>query len=229
MPLPDSIRRIERPLVRERVYVTLRDWIVEGALKPNEKMRDADLAVRLGVSRTPVREALQRLEDEGLVRTAPNRWTRVSPSDVGDARRLYPLIWSLEALAVRSAGAHVDRTDLHEMAASNQRLARALKEKDAVTASAADHDFHFVLIRRSENPELIKILEDLKVKLRRLEVAYFQGRIVAERSVTEHKSILNALKKRDIESAAECVEANWRNSLERLARHTPDYPARPSA
>jgi DNA-binding GntR family transcriptional regulator len=114
------------------------------------------------------------------------------------------------------------------MGASNQRLARALKEKDAVTASGADHDFHFALIRRSENPELIKILEDLKVNLRRLEVAYFQGRIVAERSVTEHKSMLSALKKRDIQSAADRVEANWRNSLERLARHTRDYPAWPS-
>jgi hypothetical protein len=70
MPLPDSIHRIERPLVRERVYATLRDWIVEGALKPNEKMRDAELAVRLGVSRTPVREGSA---EAGRRRAGPDR------------------------------------------------------------------------------------------------------------------------------------------------------------
>jgi DNA-binding GntR family transcriptional regulator len=217
MPQPDSIDRIERQLIRERVYNTLRDWIVRGLLEPNEKMRDVELADRLGVSRTPVREALRRLEDEGLVQTAANRWTRVSPLDVEDARRLYPIIWSLECLAARLGGPHLDARDLEEMSERNDRLAQALIEKNAVEASAADRDFHLVFTRRSENPELIKILQDLKVKLRRLEIAYFDGSLAAQRSVVEHKRILAALKKKDIEETAEAIEANWRNSLDRLA------------
>ena len=217
MPLPAQVDPIKRQLVRERVYSTLRGWIVHGTLRPNEQMRDVELAGRLGVSRTPVREALRRLEDEGLVRAAPHRWTRVSPLDVGDARRLYPIIWSLESLAVRSAGLRLSGSDLREMAAANARIGLALRANDAVEASAADREFHAVFVRRTENPELVRILNDWKVKLRRLEVAYFGGRVVAQRSVVEHKRILSALRRKDVAAAGQAVEVNWRNSLERLA------------
>jgi DNA-binding GntR family transcriptional regulator len=218
MPMPDEVNPIERQLVRDRAYGTLRGWIVEGILKPNEKMRDAELALRLGVSRTPIREALRRLEDEGLVQTAPNRWTRVSPLDVGDGKRLYPIIAALECLAVRSGGSLLDSQDLQELIGANERLARGLKKKNPVEASDADHDFHRVLVHHVENPELLKILEELKVKLRRLETAYFRGSVVADRSVREHEQILAALKKKDIENAAKAVDDNWRNGLDRLMR-----------
>jgi DNA-binding GntR family transcriptional regulator len=216
MPLPATVRPIERPLVREQVYARLRDWIVRGVLRPTEQMRDVDLARRLGVSRTPVREALRRLEDEGFVQTAANRWTRVAPASVADARQFYPIIWSLEALAMRTAGDRLRPSDLDEMHRANERLRHALREKNPAEASRADRDFHFVFIRRSENPELINILQGLKVKLRRIEFAYFNGSVVAARSVAEHEIILRALRDGDLEAAARCVEANWRNSLERI-------------
>jgi DNA-binding GntR family transcriptional regulator len=219
MPLPAQVAQIERRLVRERVYVTVREWIVSGTLRPNEKMRDVELAARLGVSRTPVREALQRLEDEGFVQTAPNRWTRVSPLDIGEAWRLYPIIWSLETLAVRAGGHQLTAADLREMTRTNERLARALRQRSAAEASAADRDFHAVVLRRSDNPELIRIVRDLKVKLQRLESGYFGGSVVAERSVAEHRRIVAALKMRRFEGAAKALEANWRNSLDRLSQY----------
>jgi len=203
----------------------LLDWIVRGVLAPNEKVRDVDLARRLGVSRTPVREALRRLEDEGFVQTALNRWTRVSPVDVEEARRLYPIIWSLESLAMRTAGPELTASDLEAMRGANRRLRVALGAKDPVEASSADHDFHDAFIRRSKNPELLGILHGLKVKLKRIEVAYFNGCLVAERSVAEHDAVLHALTQADVEEAARAVEANWRNSLSRIAdslRAAPD-------
>jgi DNA-binding GntR family transcriptional regulator len=217
MPLPSTVSPIERPLIREQAYLRLLDWIVRGVLQPNEKMRDIDLARRLGVSRTPVREALRRLEDEGFVQTAVNRWTRVSPVNVEEARQLYPIIWSLESLAMRTAASELTAADLDAMQRANQRLRIALKAKDPVEASSADHDFHDAFIRRSKNPELLSILHALKVKLNRIEVAYFNGSIVAERSVAEHEAILDALSQANIEGAARAVEANWRNSLARIA------------
>ncbi len=226
MPLPATVDPIERPLIREQVYLRLRDWIVQGVLQPNEKMRDIDLARRLGVSRTPVREALRRLEDEGFVHTAVNRWTRVSPINVQDARQLYPIIWSLEGLAIRTAGAQLGAADLNEMRRANVRLRNALREKSAVEASSADRDFHQVLVSRSDNPELVGILQSLKVKLRRIEIAYFNGCIVAERSVAEHETILRALQDADGDTAARAVEANWRNSLDRIAETIQDTSGR---
>lgn len=216
MPLPDRVGPIERRLLREQVYVTLRDWIIHGVLQPNEKVRDVELAARLGVSRTPVREALRRLEDEGLVQAEANRWTRVAPLDPEDAERIYPIIWTLECLAVRMAGPSLTGDDLKAMAAANEALARALRNNEPVEASAADREFHLVFIARSGNPELIKILQGLKMKLRRLEAAYFGRSLAAERSVAEHEAIIAALARRDYDLAAAAVEANWRNSLERL-------------
>lgn len=218
MPLPDTVRPIERRLLREQVYATLRDWIIQGVLQPNEKVRDVELAARLGVSRTPVREALRRLEDEGLVRAEAHRWTRVAPLDPEDAHRIYPIIWTLEGMAVRLAGPALADEDLGEMAEANRRLARALQRGEAVDAWAADRDFHLVFVRRAGNPELLKILQGLKTKLRRLEAAYFGSSAAAEPSVAEHEEILAALARCDHARAAAAVEANWRNSLERLTR-----------
>lgn len=216
MPIPQAPETIDRQPMRNQAYVKIREWIISGALAANEQLRDSELALRLGVSRTPVREALQRLEDEGLVQTMPNRWTRVSPIEVSDARRLYPVICALECVAIRAAGARLSAAALKEMAEANDRLIRALRRKDPDAASLADCDFHFVPARESHNPELISVLQDLKVKLRRLEVTYFERGAIAERSTVEHKHILAALRRKAIKAAAARIEANWRNSLKRI-------------
>jgi DNA-binding GntR family transcriptional regulator len=216
MPIPHAPEPIDRQPMRNQAYMKIREWIISGALAANEQVRDSELALRLGVSRTPVREALQRLEDEGLVQTMPNRWTRVSPIEVNDARRLYPVICALECVAVRASGARLSQTDLKEMGEANDRLIRALRRKDPVAASLADCDFHFVPARESHNPDLIAVLQDLKIKLRRLEVTYFDRGAIAARSTVEHQHILAALRRKAIEAAATRIEANWRSSLKRI-------------
>jgi DNA-binding GntR family transcriptional regulator len=208
--------------MREEVYAGLRGWIIDGTLKPGEKLRDAELAEALGVSRMPVREAFLRLEDEGLVQTSANRWTRVAPVDVEQARRIYPIIMALEALAVRLAAPKLREPDLNLMVQANERLAVALKTGDPVAASEADREFHDVLVEASENPDLAEIMDDLKAKLRRLEVAYFGGLLVADRSVAEHDAIVEALREGDADRAADLVETNWRGSLERILKEIPE-------
>src|SRR5579863_2381139 len=93
--------RLDTASLRQRVYEALRDAIVCGDLAPDQRLRDHELAAHLGVSRTPVREALQRLEDEGLVATAPRASTRVTPLDARAAREAFPVVATLHALAAR--------------------------------------------------------------------------------------------------------------------------------
>ena len=131
MPIPESAATLERPILRESVYGRLRDWIVEGSLEPGEQLRDQELAERLGVSRTPVREALRRLEDEGLVETASNRWTRVKAVDLGEAKRIYPILHALGLLALELAFPRLTKVDLEEMKAANRDLQKALEAHDA--------------------------------------------------------------------------------------------------
>src|SRR5262245_3703602 len=102
MPMPAQ-KILKRTFVREEAYQLLRNWIVEGKRKPGQKLRDKELAEQLGASRTPIREALLRLEDEELVQTKPNSATIVSPIDSHDAYHLYSIVWSLEKLALEQS------------------------------------------------------------------------------------------------------------------------------
>ena len=217
MPIPGPRElKVDRSLVREEVYATVRGWIVDGTLEPGEKLRDADLAEAMGVSRMPIREALRRLEDEGFVQTAANRWTRVAPLDFDEASDLYPILWSLESLAISQAKGRLEADDLRAMREANERLERALAAGDAVGASEADYDFHWALVARSDNSRLIAMIDDLKVKLRRLDMAYFKGSSVTEQSVAEHRRIQEALEAGDYERAVEWVRTNWEESFERV-------------
>ena len=216
MPIPEQVEKFRRPLARKEVYATLQKWIVEGVYQPGEIMRDHDLAEALGVSRTPVREALQRLEDEGFVQTAANRWTRVAQIDIDEAKNLYPIIWSLEALAISLAQEHLTAHDVDAMGEANARLQQALATGQAVEASQADYDFHQVFIHQSDNPDLIRMLREVKMRLRWLEIAYFRGYTLATTSLHEHEAILDALRTDEHERAVQAVKANWQESLKRV-------------
>ena len=222
MPIPEATRKLHKRLMRDEVYADLREWIIDGTLKPGEKLRDVELAGALGVSRMPVREALRRLEDEGLVETAANRWTRVSSVDLEQAKCIYPIVAALEGLAVGLAVPRMGEEDLRLMEETNGRLRDALRGRRAVEASQADRDFHEILLKKTANPDLVRVVDDLKTKLRCLEVAYFGGSIVAERSVEEHEELLDALHKRDVERASEAMKDNWRRSLQRVLEQLGD-------
>ena len=172
MPVPDSAP-LDRDLLRDRAYAALRDAIVDGTLAPGERLRDAELCDWLGLSRTPVREALGRLEQDGLVETAPQRFTRVTPLDRRDARDAFPLVAALHALAAELAVPRLAGDDLVAMDAANARFAAAQRGADVEAALAADDAFHAVFVAASANAELPRVLDRLMPRLRRLERARF--------------------------------------------------------
>ena len=204
-----------RMLLRDEVYDRVRNLIVTGEFEPGRRLRDADIAQDLGVSRTPVREALRRLEDEGLVEMSASRWTRVAELDVTEAERLYPIMWTLEALAI-SLTESIEPEHLARLREANDRLLRALMAHDGVAASQADADFHELIAQASGNQELLRLIRDLKNRLRRLEIFYFGSKVLAERSHEEHQAIIAALEHEDLLTAARISEQNWQGSLERL-------------
>jgi DNA-binding GntR family transcriptional regulator len=178
LTIPESTKKLQRTFIREEVYSTLQDWIVTGKLEPGEHLRDKELAEVLGVSRTPIREALLRLEDEGLVQTKPNRWTQVAPINLEEARNVYPIVWSLERLALSTAFELITSQHIEQMELANQCLKQAMATGDKLAAPQADNDFHSVYIHLAHNDELTKLLSGLKVKLRRIELYYFDRRSV---------------------------------------------------
>jgi DNA-binding GntR family transcriptional regulator len=180
-------------LARDDVYAQLHTWIIDGTLQPGEVLKDHQLADTLGVSRTPVREALRRLEDEGLIETAANRWTRVAPLNVEQARHVYEIVAALEGLALERAVLHLTAEHIDRMAGANQDLDGALERGDMRAAVDADDVFHGVYLAYANNPELTRLLRDLKRKIRRLELAYFHLKDGAHESVQEHNRVLSHL------------------------------------
>ncbi len=216
MPLPDSAPKVSRTLARDDAYNRLRGWIIDGTLKPTEVLHDQEIAVVLGVSRTPVREALRRLEDEGLVETALNRWTRVAPLDLIKTLETYVIIEALEVTALELSFSKLSRDDLKSLEDTNRTLQKGAKQQDPMQALIADEEFHERLIVHANNSELLVLLRQLKLRLRRVELAYFDASSRAQASFREHAAIIKALQEGSLDRAIAALRLNWRDSGNRL-------------
>jgi DNA-binding GntR family transcriptional regulator len=186
----------------------LRDAILDGTLEPGEQLKDAEIAEWLGLSRTPIREALARLEEYGLVETAPNRYTRVTPLRAGDARDAFTVVAALHSLAASLGVPRVAEPELATMRRANEDFATALRANDVDRALAADDRFHGVLVQASANREIARSLERLTPKVRRLERARF-GSLSGRRSIEQHDQIIVLCASAESEAAARAVRENW--------------------
>jgi DNA-binding GntR family transcriptional regulator len=190
------------------VYRTLRDAIVRGELAPGEQLRDADLGEWLGVSRTPIREALLRLQRIGLVQSVPGRTTLVAPEDPVAVRQAQVVAAELHALAVRLSCLRLSPENLGAMKEANVRLRASLASGDAEEALAADDAFHRVPVEASGNPLVGRLLEEITGTLRRSEFLHF-GSLTGSGSPAQHDAILAALDVRDADRAADLTRDNW--------------------
>jgi DNA-binding GntR family transcriptional regulator len=199
---------LQRVSLAARAYETLLTAIVTGTLAPGERIRDADLAEQLQTSRMPVREALKRLEAEGLVETVPNRETRVAPVRAEQAAQAFPVIAALHALAARLGVPALTAGDDDRMRSLDRERARALKRGDVIAAIELDDAFHGVLLEAAGNDELIRALERLMPQIRRLDALHFTE-LTRGDAAADHAGILEACARRDADEAARLVEANF--------------------
>jgi DNA-binding GntR family transcriptional regulator len=208
MPVPTLVSPPSRSLLRDDVYVRLRDAIVGGVLEPGEQLRDADLAAWLGVSRTPVREALLRLQQGGLVVARPGRSTTVATLDARAIRDAQAVVASMHELAVRQAVAQLTDADLDRMREANARFADALRADDVDAALAADDDFHAVPVASAANEALRSVLEQFTPSLRRLERLRF-GSLSGRGSVALHDRLVERCAAGDVAGAAATSYETW--------------------
>ena len=168
MPIPAGPGLAPRTLLRDDVHRRIRDAIVRGELQPGEKLRDGELGEWLGVSRTPVREALLRLAEAGLVTARPGRETIVAPEDPVTLAHARTISAELHALAARLAAPHAaaDPAAMARLNEANERLRTATDPEAAITA---DTDVHDVVVALSGNPLLPGQLDTLVPILLRAE------------------------------------------------------------
>jgi DNA-binding GntR family transcriptional regulator len=207
MPVP-STSSPRRALLRDDAYQRLRDAIVDGTLEPGERLRDAELGVWLGVSRTPVREALARLEQAGLVITRPGRSTTVAPLDVRAARDAQSVVAAMHQLAVRLAVPHLSEENLDRMSEANDRFSKALRAGDVDAALQADDELHAVPVSAAANRAVQQVLEQFTPLLRRVERLRFSS-LTGRGSVALHADLIDRCRAGDADGAAAISWDTW--------------------
>lgn len=201
---------LPRTSLREQVYEVVLRAIVSGDFPPGYQIRDFDIAQSLGVSRTPVREALQRFADEGLVETMPGTATRVAPIDTEAVRNIYPIVGALHALAIRLGAQRIGPDKIEAMTRANAAFTAAVDESHITAALAADDTFHAVALDAAANPELERTLDRLMPHIRRLQLTQFSSKLV-QSSIRQHRHMITACRQHRFADAARTVEQNWGN------------------
>lgn len=208
MPTPPPRGIHKRSLLRNDVYESIRDAIVDGTFAPGERLRDPELEAWLGVSRTPIREALLRLERAGLIVSQPGRATIVAPLDPVSTVGAQQVVAAMHELAVRLAVPLLGEAELSSMTEANAQFAAAIKRADVDAALAADDQFHGIPVGACGNEMVPVVLDQAMPVLRRVERQRFSSH-AAQHSVAAHAAIIALAAAGNADGAALATRENW--------------------
>ncbi|MEV3858894.1 GntR family transcriptional regulator [Streptomyces sp. NPDC050095] len=196
----------ERGSLRDLAYDTLRRRILEVELRPGERLVERDLAAELDVSRIPLREALRRLEADGLVLIVPHRGALVAPFTPADVRDLFDVRESLESLAARLTAERADAAGLDRLQARLDAARQATEKQDRAAIAAANAGFHTDIVDLAENPLLTSMMRPLAAR------THWLFRLTAQRDparqCAEHEDLYEAIAARDADRAAALAHAH---------------------
>ena len=204
--------------LRDVVFQTLRGAILKGDLKPGERLMELQLASKLGVSRTPIREAIRMLEQEGLAVTIPRKGAEVAKMTEKDMEDVLQIRLSLEALAVRLSCENITPADLQELKVAMEDFEEKTKSGQFVEMAKADVKFHEILYKASNNPKLQQLLSNLREQMYRYRVEYLKDAAIYPRLIEEHHRMYDALKEKDQKQAVAYVEKHLHNQAEAVKK-----------
>lgn len=187
--------------LRDVVFQTLRQAILRGELKPGERLMEIHLAQKLGVSRTPVREAIRKLELEGLVLMIPRKGAVVAEITVSDLEDVLEVRLALEELAVKHACRRITQEQLEEIGRLAEEFRITLNGDDVGACAQADMRFHEAIYEATGNNRLVQILNNLREQMYRYRIEYLKDRQSHGQLIREHGEILRALQERDVQGA----------------------------
>ena len=209
------IEPVSRVLLRDQAVTLIRSAIVSGELAPGAVVKDSELAGRLGLSVAPVRTALARLADEGLVESKPQSHTRVTPLVLQQVRDAAVVVRAMHELAVGEAAATATTEDVAAMRAANRRFADAVATGDLDAALGADDELHDVLLARCGNGAVRATIDRFTPAVRRLERQRFAAAHGRE-SVVLHDRLIAACADGDVAAAVTTTTEIWTALLSEL-------------
>lgn len=191
--------------LRDVVFKTLRQAILRGELKPGERLMEIQLANKLGVSRTPIREAIRKLELEGLVLMIPRKGAEVAEITEKSLRDVLEVRKALEELSVQLACDRITDEEIRSLERAAEEFAGSLKNDDITKIAEADVNFHDVIYKATDNQRLIQLLSNLREQMYRYRVEYLKNPEVHEQLLREHEEIICYIKKHEKEKAVKIV------------------------
>ena len=200
-----------KPL-RDLVLEALREAILNGTLKPRERLMEIQLAEELGVSRTPVREALRKLELEGFIVMVPRKGAYVADLSIKDIADVFEIRIALEGLAAALAAERITDEELEAMERHLVEKAEAIKKNDMVKLVEVDTKFHEALYGASRNDRLITIINNLREQIQRFRTSSLAMPGRMQQSLEEHRSIVEAIQSRDIALARQTAQEHIENA-----------------
>ena len=200
--------------LRDVVFNTLRRAILRGELKPGERLMEIQLANKLGVSRTPIREAIRKLELEGLVLMIPRKGAEVAEITEKNLRDVLEVRCALEELAVQLACDRIDKARMRELHAAAAHFRDVLGNADITELAEADEAFHDVIFQATENNRLIQLLNNLREQMYRYRIEYLKKKECYPQLLEEHAQIMHAIEKHNKEEATRVTTQHINNQVD---------------
>ena len=202
--------------LREVVCETLREALRSGVLKPGERLMEIQLADELGVSRTPVREAMRKLELEGYVIMLPRRGTYVANISIRDINEVFEIRTTLDALASGLAAERITEEELEQLERLLVSIGENIEKRNMKKVVEDDMEFHDLLYKASRNQRLVSIISNLReqmTRFRSMSMSY-PGRL--KKTLKEHSRLVEAIAQRDVELAQKLAVEHMENSEQTL-------------
>ncbi|MDO5417131.1 MAG: GntR family transcriptional regulator [Lachnospiraceae bacterium] len=197
--------------LRDVVFNTLRQAILKGELEPGERLMEIQLAERLGVSRTPIREAIRKLELEGLVLMIPRKGAEVAKISEKCLREVLEVRRSLDELAIELTCQRITEEEIQELEAAEAAFAEAIRHGDAMEIAESDEHYHDVIYQATGNSRLVQILSNLREQMYRYRLEYIKDSDKRQVLVVEHEHILRAIRNRNIADAKSAIREHIDN------------------
>lgn len=199
--------------LRDVVFKTLRQAILKGELEPGERLMEIQLAQRLGVSRTPIREAIRKLELEGLVIMTPRKGAEVAKISESNLRDVLEVRSSLEELAIDLACQRMQPEELKELEEAEEKFVRAIQSGDAMEIAQTDERYHDIIYHSTKNERLVQLLNNLREQMYRYRLEYIKDEDKRQILQIEHEHILKALSLRHVQEAKQAVREHIDNQF----------------
>lgn len=198
--------------LRDEVFNTLRERILKGVYKPGERLMEIHLADQLGVSRTPIREAIRMLELEGLVKMVPRKGAQVAKISKEDLQDVLEVRKALDTLSVKLACERITEDEIKLLNNAEREFEKALASKDVRDIAEADVAFHDVIHSATKNGRLKSMISNLAERIYRYRFEYIKQQSDGGKTLMlEHREIMRCIESRDVESAVKATEIHIDN------------------